>query len=61
MRISVINIEWNSWNGFLLDVLHFELKTKEGSFFCINVDSSFCYVDLFFFNIKLWQRVESKN
>lgn len=59
MKISIINIEWNSWNGFIIDFLNVDLGIKEGSLFCINVDKKFCYVDLFFHHFKLWKRIES--
>lgn len=59
MRIVLINLEWNNYNGFMLDILNIEAGIKNGSLFGVNLDSSFCYVDLLFFNIKLWQRVES--
>lgn len=59
MRIVLINLEWNNYNGFMLDILNIEAGIKNGSLFGVNLDTSFCYVDLLFFNIKLWQRVES--
>lgn len=59
MKIRLINIEWNSWNGFILEFLNIEAGIKEGTLIGINLDKSFCCVDFLFFNFTIWQRVES--
>lgn len=59
MKIRLINIEWNSCNGLIFEIFNIEAGIKEGTLIGINLDKSFCCVDLLFFNFTIWQRVES--
>lgn len=63
-RITPIHLEWNSYNGFIFTLLHVDFISKreiDGSLIGINFSTDFFYIDLFFKNIKLFDKSESTN
>jgi len=64
-RFTPFRIEWNNYNGFILEILYFTGKfiwfEGEGGFFGINLSPKFLYVDIFFKVHKLYDKNEYKN
>ena len=55
MRVNLINVEYNSWNGFVFSVLDVE-PFVNAALFGINASRFFLYVDLFFVTIKVFDK-----
>lgn len=60
-RFTPIHLEWNSYNGFILEILYLDIyfsekKQVDGCLIGINFSQDFIYIDLFFKNIKLAQK-----
>lgn len=56
-RISIIELEWNCYNGFIFKVLEFEPKRYiDRALFGISFSKSFLYVDLLFFSFKIFDK-----
>lgn len=63
-RISLINVEWNCYNGFLLQFIHLELFKPidtDSSLFGVNVSKDFLYIDIFWKTIKIFDKNEVQN
>jgi hypothetical protein len=56
MTVELILIEWNSWNGFIFKFIAVETLRFESAFFGINICRNFCYVDLFYKSIKVYDK-----
>lgn len=61
-RITLIRLEWNENNGFIFELLCFDIHTKWGEFIrCLlglSFAETYCYVDFLFFEIKLFDKTE---
>lgn len=49
-EITPILLEWNVYNGFTLDILGINSRALLG----ISFSSSYCYIDLLFFQFKIF-------
>lgn len=61
-QFVLFSLEFNTWNGWILQVLHLDLNKPniDSSLFGVNVCEDFMYVDLFYFNIKVFDKTEIK-
>ena len=57
MRIKPFCIEYNDYNGFLLEVLAIETEKISSSLFGLNFASNFFYIDFLFFNFCLFDEI----
>lgn len=50
--VSLINVEWNCYNGFFFEILHLDLNKPniDGSLFGFGFSKDFLYIELFFTN-----------
>ena len=58
-RLTIINAEWNSYNGFVFEFLHLELFKMvniDNSLFGINISKRFLYIDIFWMQIKIFDK-----
>ena len=58
MRITLIEIEWNSWNGFVFEIIGADNGGIGRALFGINVCGNFLYIDFLFFVIKIFDKTE---
>lgn len=61
-KIVPINIEWNCYNGFSFKLLDLELYKPiniDSALLGINFARNFCYIDILFFTIKVFENYES--
>lgn len=58
MRITPIQIEWNSWNGFIFKIVGIDNGGRDRALFGINVSTNFLYVDILFFIIKVFDKTD---
>lgn len=62
-RFQPINIEWNCYNGFMFDLFYLETYKPfnlDGSLFGINFSKNYLYIDIFFMNIKIFDKTDIK-
>lgn len=52
-RLTIIDIEWNIYNGFSFEILHIDCDYFDRSLFGIAISKDFFYIDILFFNIKI--------
>lgn len=53
-QLTLIEIEYNNWNGFIFEFIHLELKSGfEGSLFGIYASSDHFILGLFFFSFEI--------
>ncbi|MEK6878929.1 MAG: hypothetical protein AABY22_04940 [Nanoarchaeota archaeon] len=60
-RITPIQMEWNSYNGFIFELFYLEIFKPlriENSLFGINVSKNFLYFDIFFMPIKIFDKTD---
>jgi hypothetical protein len=60
-RINLINIEWNSYNGFIFGLLHLELYKPvniDNALFGVNVSKGFLYIDILWMSIKVFDKTD---
>mgnify|MGYP003328104195 CR=1 FL=1 len=55
IQFSPINITWNRYNGFLLEILYIDTWTRESSLFGINFAKEFFLLNLFWRNIVIYE------
>lgn len=62
-RLNLINTEWNCYNGFIFKILEVESykPNLDSALFGLNFSRRFLYIDLFFFNFKVFDRNENRN
>ncbi len=53
-RFTFINLEWNMWNGVCFEILHIDYGKLDRSLLGINISKEFFYIDLLYFNIKIF-------
>lgn len=60
-RITLINAEWNCYNGFMFDILNLELDRPniDGALFGISASKSFLYFDIFWKTIKIFDKADA--
>jgi hypothetical protein len=56
MRITPITVEWNSYNGLIIELLHIDAGKLDNSLFGINCSKTFLYVDVFFLSLKIFDK-----
>lgn len=60
-NITLIQIEWSTWNGYLFNFLSidgiFFKKDLDNSFFGVNFGKQYLYVDIFFKTFKIIDRL----
>lgn len=57
IKFSIINLEWNIYNGFFLELLRIENNRSieiDGALFAINVHRKFFYVSILWHTIKVF-------
>ena len=59
-RFTPIKIEWNQYNGFIFEFFSIEYYKENmidiaSSLFGISFSKNFLYIELFFFNIKVFE------
>ena len=55
--ITLINLEWNAWNGFVFQVLAIETRLKDSrSLLAINTANSFFIIDILFIQFTLFDK-----
>lgn len=52
-KFCLVNIEWNSWNGFVLEVLQIEAGNFDGSLLGLWVGDNRLIIDLLFINFEI--------
>lgn len=57
-EIILVQASWTSYNGYLFDVLHIENKYFDASLFRIMLSREFLYLDILFFNIKIFDKTD---
>ena len=60
-KIILLNIEWNNYNGFILDVLNLDLYKPilmDHSLFGINVSKQFLIINILFIRITVFDKNE---
>lgn len=58
-QITIIKAEWNCYNGFIFQLIYLELFKPihvENSLFGVNVSKDFLYIDIFWINIKVFDK-----
>ncbi len=58
-RFTPIVIEWNSYNGFNLEIFHIESYKPinlDSSLFGISASKEFLYINIFYFTIKIFDK-----
>ena len=60
-RFTIINIEWNWHAGFVFEIFHIGLSERfnidiDNALFGVNVSKYFLYIDLFWKEIKVFDR-----
>ena len=58
LDFDLIDIGWSFYNGFHLDILFISCKKFEGSLFGINFGGTFLYIDILFFNFKIYDKTD---
>lgn len=59
-RITIINTEWNCYNGFIFELFHLELFNPfnvDSSLLGINLSKNFLYIDLYWHQIKIFDKI----
>ena len=56
-ELTIINLEWSNYNGFVFKVLLIDAWKIDGALFGINCARKFFYVDILFFTIKIYSRL----
>lgn len=51
-KITLIDLEWNNWNGFIFEVLAIELKNFEGALFGFHAAENHLIIELFFIQME---------
>ena len=51
-RITILNIEWNCYNAIIIELL----AVNDRALFGINVSTRFLMIDLFWFNIIVFDK-----
>lgn len=54
MRITPISIEYNTWNGLVIEILGIDWWKIDGDLIGINLSHKFLYVSIFFFSVKIF-------
>lgn len=52
-KFTLIHIEYNSYNGFFIELFSFE---NSNSLFGVGISKDFVYVDLFYYNILIFEK-----
>ena len=60
-RFNLIEIEWNCYNGITASILHIEYNDMDSALLGINVSKMFCYIDILFITIKIFDKNENTN
>lgn len=60
-RLTIINLEWNCYGGFIFEILHLNLSERfdidiDNSLFGLNISKDFLYIDLFWMEIKVFDK-----
>ena len=55
-RITPIILEWNCYNGSVFHLFDIDLYDIESSLFGINASREFLYVDIFWINIRIFDK-----
>lgn len=61
-KITIIECEWNCYNGFIFSLFDLELfksVNMDSALFSINVSTRFLYMDILFLKIKFFDRNDS--
>ena len=60
-KFTLINIEWNSWNWFIIELLGVDSGHWSGDerhLFYANVSHRFLFIDLFWFKFKIFDKTD---
>lgn len=60
MSFKLINIEWNDLNGFILELFYIDKGCIDSCLFGLNISKSFIYIDLFYKNISIYDKLNWK-
>ncbi len=63
-NFTLINLEWNCYNGFIFKFLHLELYKPidiDNSLFSINFTGDFLYIDILFKTFKIFDKTFKEN
>lgn len=52
-QITIIELEWNAWNGFIFDLLSIETDNFEGSLFAIYASKDHLVFRVMFFSFDV--------
>lgn len=57
-RFTPIMLEWNNENGFIFEFFQIDNEQKNfySGLFGLNIAPNFLYIDIFYFNIKVFER-----
>ena len=56
-EVTLFKVEWNCWNGFLIDVLYidsYKPVNVDSALLGINFSREFLYIKLFFVTVKIY-------
>lgn len=56
--LTLIQAEWNHYNGLVFQLFYIETGKFEGSLFGINLSRNFFYIDIFFKSIKVFDKTD---
>jgi hypothetical protein len=59
-RITPINIEYNAWNGFIIEIIGIETNDIEGCLFGIGFGKSFLYVHILFMTVRIFDKTHNQ-
>jgi hypothetical protein len=62
-KITIINAEWNCYNGFIFELIHLELFKPidiDNALFGLNVSKNFLYIDILWMQIKVFDKTDAK-
>ena len=55
-KITLIDIEWNEYNGFIFDILNVEAGNFNRSLFGMYFSESFAVIELMYIRFKLFDK-----
>ncbi len=56
--IRLICLEWNAYNGFILQLLHLEFYYFESALLGFNFSMQFLYIDILWISIKVFDKTD---
>jgi hypothetical protein len=62
-RITIINVEWNCYNGFIFELINLQLFKPiniDNALFGVNISKYFLYIDIFWIQIKVFDNTDAQ-